>query len=143
MGTPSYLREGYQTPPAESVKRYKGPMKDVHVWQSGHTTSAAIDISPKHPSQASVRQQQNVRLGQKPTYAPQYVVSALLPIATAKADMPQMVMSALPLKADVCGANHYVSFGPKADICARQDAPPTPTLVPATRLPFAVNPRIS
>jgi hypothetical protein len=31
-------------------------------------------------------------------------MSALPPIATAKADMPQMVMSALPPKADVCSA---------------------------------------
>jgi hypothetical protein len=38
------------------------------------------------------------------------------PIATAKADMPQMVMSALPLKADMCGAVTNVRFGPKADI---------------------------
>jgi len=29
-----------------------------------------------------------------------------------------MVMSALPLKADVCGANRHVCFGPKADIDA-------------------------
>jgi hypothetical protein len=55
-------------------------------------------------------------LGQKPTYAPQQAMSALPPIATAKADMPQMVMSALPLKADMCGANRHVCFGPKADI---------------------------
>jgi hypothetical protein len=42
-------------------------------------------------------------LGQKRTYAAQQVMSALPPIATAKADMPQMVMSAF-------------CFGPKADI---------------------------
>jgi hypothetical protein len=40
----------------------------------------------------------------------------LPPIATAKTDMPQTVMSALPPKADVCGANRHVCFGPKADI---------------------------
>jgi hypothetical protein len=39
-------------------------------------------------------------LGQKQTYALQQAMSALPPIATAKADMPQMVMSALPPKAD-------------------------------------------
>ena len=43
-------------------------------------------------------------LGQKQTSALHNVVSALPPIATAKADMPQMVMSALPPKADMCGA---------------------------------------
>jgi len=31
-------------------------------------------------------------------------MSALPPIATAKADFRKMVMSALPLKADMCGA---------------------------------------
>jgi hypothetical protein len=42
--------------------------------------------------------------------------SALPPIATAKADFPQTVMSALPLKADMCGALAHVCFGPEADI---------------------------
>jgi len=37
-------------------------------------------------------------VGQKQTYAPQKTMSALPPIATAK------VMSALPLKADMCSA---------------------------------------
>jgi hypothetical protein len=39
-------------------------------------------------------------LGQKPTCA------------------PQQVMSALPPKADMCGANSDVRYGPKADILA-------------------------
>ena len=43
-------------------------------------------------------------LGQKQTYAAQQVMSALPPIATAKADFPQTVMSALHPKADMCGA---------------------------------------
>ena len=55
-------------------------------------------------------------LGQKPTYAVQKGMSAVLPIATAKADMPQMLMSALPPKADMCGALGHVCFGPKADM---------------------------
>jgi hypothetical protein len=42
--------------------------------------------------------------------------SALPPIATAKADMPQTVMSALPPKAELCGALGHVCFGPIADI---------------------------
>jgi hypothetical protein len=41
-------------------------------------------------------------LGQKQTYALQKAMSALPPIATAKADTPQTVMSALPPKADMC-----------------------------------------
>jgi hypothetical protein len=55
-------------------------------------------------------------LGQKQTDAPQQSMSALPPIPTAKADMPHMVASALPLKADVCSANRRVCYGPKADI---------------------------
>jgi hypothetical protein len=43
-------------------------------------------------------------LGHKQTYAVQNGMSALLPIATAKADFPQTVMSALPPKADTRGA---------------------------------------
>ena len=55
-------------------------------------------------------------LGQKQTYAVQQPMSALPPIATAKADMSQMVMSALPPKADMCGATRDVRFGPIAGI---------------------------
>ena len=55
-------------------------------------------------------------LGQKRTYAVQQPMSALLSIATAKADFPQKAMSALPPKADMCGAIAHVRFVPKADI---------------------------
>ena len=40
-------------------------------------------------------------LGQKRTCAVQKAMSAFSPIATVKADMPQMVMSASPPKADI------------------------------------------
>ena len=43
-------------------------------------------------------------------------MSALPPIATAKADMAQMVMSALRPKADMCSATRDVRFGPIADM---------------------------
>jgi hypothetical protein len=44
-------------------------------------------------------------LGHKQTYAPQKTMSALPPMATAKADMLQMLMSAPPPpKADMCSA---------------------------------------
>jgi hypothetical protein len=43
-------------------------------------------------------------LGQKQTCAVQTGMSALPPIATAKATFPQKVMSALPPKADICTA---------------------------------------
>src|SRR4029450_1295988 len=55
-------------------------------------------------------------LGHKPTYALQKGTSALPPIATAKADFPQPVMSALPPKADMCSALAHVCFGPIADL---------------------------
>jgi hypothetical protein len=55
-------------------------------------------------------------LGQKRTYAVQQPMSALLSIATAKADFPQKAMSALPPKADMCSAQADVRFVPIADM---------------------------
>jgi len=55
-------------------------------------------------------------LGQKQTCAMHQPMSALPPIATAKAEFSQKVMSALPPKADMCGALVDVRFGPIADI---------------------------
>jgi hypothetical protein len=55
-------------------------------------------------------------LGHSRTYAVQQAMSALPLKATAKADMPQTVMSVLPLKADMCGAASDVGYGPIADI---------------------------
>jgi hypothetical protein len=43
-------------------------------------------------------------------------MSALPPNSDRKSGHPQNAMSALPLEADVCGANRYVRFGPIADI---------------------------
>jgi hypothetical protein len=57
-------------------------------------------------------------LGQKQTYALQQAMSALHPIATAKADLPQMVMFALPLKADLCSAFIYVCYNTRLDAAA-------------------------
>jgi hypothetical protein len=51
-------------------------------------------------------------------------MSAFPPLATSKADMLHMVMSALHLKADVCGASRNVRFGPKADFGGQQLARP-------------------
>src|SRR4026207_1367585 len=51
-------------------------------------------------------------------------MSALHPIATAKADMPQTVMSALPPTADLCSPLADVCFGPKADIDCKKEKPP-------------------
>src|SRR6478752_7136642 len=47
-------------------------------------------------------------LGQKQTFALHQPMSALPPITTAKADMPQMVMSALHPIADMCSALAHV-----------------------------------
>ena len=61
-------------------------------------------------------------LGQKRTCPVKKGMSALPPTATAKADFPQKVMSALPPKADMCGATSDVRFGPKADSCTAAEA---------------------
>jgi hypothetical protein len=55
-------------------------------------------------------------LGQKQTCAAQKCMSALPPIATAKANLSQTAMSALPPKADMCSATRDVCFGPIADM---------------------------
>ena len=55
-------------------------------------------------------------LGQKQTCAMRQPMSALLSIATAKADFRKKARSALPPKADMCGAIADVRYGPKADI---------------------------
>ena len=56
-------------------------------------------------------------LGQKQTCAVHQPMSALLPIATAKADLRKTPCLLHPLKADAYGANRHVCFGPKADMC--------------------------
>src|SRR5262249_51322048 len=53
-------------------------------------------------------------LGQKPTCAAQNSMSAFTP--NSERGFPQKVMSALPLKADMCSAHAHVCFGPIADI---------------------------
>src|SRR5262249_22569817 len=63
-------------------------------------------------------------LGQKPTYALQQAMSALHPIATAKANFRKGPCAALPPKADMCSAAAYVRFGPKPDSCTAQIADP-------------------
>jgi hypothetical protein len=55
-------------------------------------------------------------LGQKQTFAPQQVMSALLPIATRKSGYLRFVMSAFGGKADMCVAIRDVRFGLIADI---------------------------
>jgi len=56
-------------------------------------------------------------LGQKQTCAVQEPMSALAPNSDRESGLRQTVMSALPPKADMCGANRNVRFGPKADMC--------------------------
>ena len=73
-------------------------------------------ISRLGHSGKAIRPERMSALGQKRTYAVQQPMSALLSIATAKADFPQKAMSALPPKADMCSATRDVRFVPKADI---------------------------
>jgi hypothetical protein len=67
-------------------------------------------------------------LGQKRTCAPQTVMSALLPIATAKADS-RKVVSALPPKTDVCGANHHDALGQKRTLATQNVMFALPSIV--------------
>ena len=46
-----------------------------------------------------------------------------IPNSDRESGHAQTVMSALPLKADVCGANHHVCFGPIADIAGHSISP--------------------
>jgi len=55
-------------------------------------------------------------LGHKRTYAVQNGMSALHPIASAKADFRARSCPLYPPKADMCSALAHVCFGPKADI---------------------------
>jgi hypothetical protein len=57
-------------------------------------------------------------LGHKQTCALHQPMSAIPPIATAKANFRKKAMSALPPKADMCSALAHVCFGPKADSCS-------------------------
>jgi len=53
-------------------------------------------------------------LGQKRTYAKRHV--RFTPNSDRESEIPAKVMSALPPKADRCGATRDFRFGPKADI---------------------------
>ena len=55
-------------------------------------------------------------LGHKRTYAVQQPMSALLSIATAKADSRKRPCPLYPPKADMCGALAHVCFVPIADM---------------------------
>jgi hypothetical protein len=62
-------------------------------------------------------------LGHKRTYAVQKGTS-FTPNSDRKSGLPQLVMSALPPKADMCGATRDVRFGPKADIIGKSTLHP-------------------
>ena len=55
-------------------------------------------------------------LGHEQTFAPQKTDVRFSSNSDRKSGFPQRVMSALHLKADVCGANRHIRFGPIADI---------------------------
>jgi hypothetical protein len=50
------------------------------------------------------------------------------PTSDRESGFPQKAMSALPPKADMCGANRHVCFGPKADralnLVEKKERPP-------------------
>jgi len=54
-------------------------------------------------------------LGQKQTCALQICFT---PNSDRESEIPQKAMSALPPKADMCGATSDVRYGPKADSCS-------------------------
>src|SRR5690242_1676051 len=57
-----------------------------------------------------------------PTPTPICAVSALPPLATAKADLSNSPCPLYPPKADVCTARDDVCFGPKADMASLQES---------------------
>ena len=65
---------------------------------AGAIGTAGVDFKPRDLADAECRHRPMSALGQKQTYA------------------LQKVMSALPLKADMCGALAHVRYGPIADI---------------------------
>jgi hypothetical protein len=84
----------------------------MSTWGGSHTRTCSV--------------QAHVRFGSLADICSAKGMSALPPIATAKADMPQTVMSALAPKADMCSARGHVCFGPIADIGARLNSKRTP-----------------
>src|SRR5262245_12333775 len=81
-------------------------------------------------------------LGQKRTYASQQDDVCFTPDSDGESELPQTVMSALPPKADMCGAARNVRFGPKADIhsitssarCCRLNGTDRPSVLAVFRL---------
>jgi hypothetical protein len=59
---------------------------------------------------------ENVRFGSKADICAAKNDVRFTPNSDRKSRHAAMVMSALHLKADVCGANRYVCYGPEADI---------------------------
>ena len=65
-------------------------------------------------------------LGQKRTYAAHKADVRFTPNSDRESGHVPMVMSALPLKADMCSARDDVRYVPKADIHSRSVAPTLP-----------------
>jgi len=64
----------------------------------------------------SIARLANVRFGSKADIRTAQTDVRFTPNSDRKSRHAAMVMSALPPKADVCGANRHVCFGPEADI---------------------------
>jgi hypothetical protein len=61
---------------------------------------------------------QRVRFGSEADICSAATHVRFAPDSDRESGPPHTVMSALPLKADVCDANRHVCFGSEADICA-------------------------
>jgi len=71
----------------------------------------------------SIARLANVRFGSKADIRTAQTDVRFTPNSDRKSRHAAMVMSALPPKADVCGANRHVCFGPKADIVSAVRSP--------------------
>jgi len=92
------------------------------LWIESRYSIHAMAMSALPPRATCAVRLEMSALGQKQTYALQSFMSALPPIATAKADF-RRAMSALPPKADMRGATRDVRFGPIADSCTAAKCP--------------------
>ena len=84
----------------------------------GSKADVCVDVRFTPESGHAVHKRMSA-LGQKQTYAAQKGMSALPPSSDRESGLPQTVMSALPLKADLCGATRNVRYGPIVDTATR------------------------
>src|SRR5262249_31226121 len=84
------------------------------------THGPSVDFHHRRPathSFYSVADQSHVRFGSKADMCVAKSDVRFTPNSGRESGFPQTVMSALPPKADMCGATNHVRFGPVADSC--------------------------